>query len=90
MSKSKHNGVNPKHIADKYGVDALRLYILFKAPPEIPLQWTNQEIVGPFRWLSRLLHLCDLVKSTQDIGGSSTSNKDHELIVCFNVALQTV
>lgn len=39
MSKSKHNGVDPEEIVSQYGIDTIRLYILFAAPPEKDILW---------------------------------------------------
>lgn len=39
MSKSKHNGIDPEEIVKEYGIDTLRLYILFAAPPEQDILW---------------------------------------------------
>ena len=39
MSKSKHNGVDPEEIVAQYGIDTIRLYILFAAPPEKDILW---------------------------------------------------
>lgn len=63
MSKSKYNGVDPTDAVAKYGADALRLYILFKAPPAVPLAWSEKEISGPVRWLERLEQLACSVKA---------------------------
>lgn len=57
MSKSKYNGIDPVDLVAKYGADTLRILILFKAPPEVPLCWNTVDIVGPQRWLVRLLNL---------------------------------
>ena len=54
MSKSKHNGVEPAAAIDRYGADTVRLYILFKAPPEKALDWDERSIAGPARWIHRL------------------------------------
>ena len=61
MSKSKHNGVDPLSLVQAHGADALRLCVLFKAPPEVPLQWTDRDISGSTRWLVRLLNLASAV-----------------------------
>lgn len=39
MSKSKHNGVDPEEVVEQYGIDTIRLYILFAAPPEKDILW---------------------------------------------------
>jgi len=43
MSKSKRNGVDPLQVLDKYGADTARLFILFKAPPEKDLEWSEAD-----------------------------------------------
>lgn len=54
MSKSKHNGVDPLPTIAKYGADTTRLFILFKAPPELPLVWDDAAIAGQARWVQRI------------------------------------
>jgi leucyl-tRNA synthetase len=56
MSKSKGNVVNPDDIVDKYGTDALRLYILFMAPPEQDCQWQDEDLMGCVRFLKKFWH----------------------------------
>jgi leucyl-tRNA synthetase len=58
MSKSKGNVVTPDEMALKYGVDALRLYILFMGPFEAELDWNEEGIPGTWRFLRRLWSLC--------------------------------
>jgi leucyl-tRNA synthetase len=58
MSKSKGNVVTPDEMAEKYGVDALRLYILFMGPFEAELDWNEEGIPGTWRFLRRLWSLC--------------------------------
>ncbi|HAW60374.1 MAG TPA: leucine--tRNA ligase [Actinobacteria bacterium] len=53
MSKSKGNVVEPGYIIDKYGADTARLFILFAAPPERELEWSDQGVEGCFRFLNR-------------------------------------
>ena len=48
MSKSKGNVVDPDDMNEKYGADALRLYVMFVAPPEKEVEWTNSGLEGPF------------------------------------------
>jgi leucyl-tRNA synthetase len=54
MSKSKGNIVSPEDIVAKYGADTARLFILFAAPPERDLDWSDQGVEGSFRFLGRL------------------------------------
>ncbi|MFI4937270.1 MAG: leucine--tRNA ligase [Candidatus Berkiellales bacterium] len=54
MSKSKGNTVDPQPLVDTYGVDTLRLFIMFAAPPEQSLEWSDAGVEGAFRFLRRL------------------------------------
>ncbi|KAI6651534.1 Leucine--tRNA ligase [Oopsacas minuta] len=54
MSKSKYNGVNPQVMVEKYGADVVRLFLLFKSPPHLDLQWDETAIVGIVRWRAKL------------------------------------
>ncbi len=58
MSKSRGNVVEPEEIIEKYGADALRLWILFAAPPEKDLEWNSQGMEGMKRFLNRVWRLC--------------------------------
>jgi leucyl-tRNA synthetase len=54
MSKSKGNTINPDDIIKKYGADTLRLFIIFAAPPEQTLEWSDSAIEGSYKFLKRL------------------------------------
>ncbi len=54
MSKSKGNVVDPEDVIKKYGVDTLRLFILFAAPPEFDLEWSEKGIEGIWRFINRI------------------------------------
>ncbi len=54
MSKSKGNVVDPDDMIEKYGADALRLYVMFVAPPEKEIEWTDAGLEGSFRFLARV------------------------------------
>ncbi|MGI6092514.1 MAG: leucine--tRNA ligase [Veillonellaceae bacterium] len=54
MSKSKGNVVSPEEIVGKYGADTARLFILFAAPPERDLEWSDQGVEGAYRFLGRV------------------------------------
>src|SRR5438132_3545599 len=59
MSKSKGNVVDPDAMMQKYGADALRLYVMFVAPPEKEIEWSDAGIEGSFRFLVRVWRLVD-------------------------------
>jgi leucyl-tRNA synthetase len=59
MSKSKGNVVDPDDMIAKYGADALRLYVMFVAPPEKEVEWTDAGLEGSFRFLMRVWRLVD-------------------------------
>jgi leucyl-tRNA synthetase len=59
MSKSKGNTIAPDDVIARYGADTLRLYILFAAPPELAMEWSETGIEGPHRFLLRAWRLVD-------------------------------
>ena len=59
MSKSKGNVVDPDAMIERYGADALRLYVMFVAPPENEVEWTDTGLEGSFRFLARVWRLVD-------------------------------
>jgi leucyl-tRNA synthetase len=59
MSKSKGNVVDPDDMIEKYGADALRLYVMFVAPPEKEVEWSDAGLEGSFRFLMRVWRLVD-------------------------------
>jgi leucyl-tRNA synthetase len=54
MSKSKNNGVDPQSLVEKFGADTARLFMMFAAPPEQTLEWSDEGVQGSFRFLRRL------------------------------------
>lgn len=54
MSKSKGNTVDPQALIDRYGADTARLFIMFAAPPEQSLEWSESGVEGSYRFLKRL------------------------------------
>ena len=59
MSKSKGNVVDPDDMIQKYGADALRLYVMFVAPPEKEVEWSDSGLEGSFRFLIRVWRIVD-------------------------------
>ena len=57
MSKSKGNTVDPEDLISKYGADTVRLFVMFAAPPDQSLEWSDQGVQGSFRFLNRIWNL---------------------------------
>ncbi|WP_458526311.1 leucine--tRNA ligase [Onishia taeanensis] len=57
MSKSKNNGVDPQAMIDRFGADTVRLFMMFAAPPEQSLEWSDTGVEGAHRFLKRLWRL---------------------------------
>jgi len=66
MSKSRGNIVEPTAMLKKYGADAVRLTILFAAPPEKQLEWSDRTIEGMSRFLNRLFRLAEELANSRD------------------------
>jgi leucyl-tRNA synthetase len=54
MSKSKNNGVDPQLLVDEFGADTARLFMMFAAPPEQTLEWSDEGVQGAYRFIKRL------------------------------------
>jgi leucyl-tRNA synthetase len=63
MSKSKGNVVTPEDAVEAYGADALRLYLLFRAPFDADIEWENKGMGDLGRFLSRIFRLVDGAKN---------------------------
>jgi len=53
MSKSRGNTVSPRDIVDSFGVDTIRVFILFAGPPELDMEWSERGVEGAFRFINR-------------------------------------
>ncbi len=74
MSKSLGNVVDPNEIIRKYGADTARLFILFAAPPEKDLDWSEQGVEGAHRFLRRVWRLVE--EKASDLGRTSCEPVD--------------
>jgi leucyl-tRNA synthetase len=89
MSKSKHNGVDPAAVIDRYGADTARMFILFKAPPEKDLEWDDADVEGQFRFLQRLWRLVD-AEVNHDAASSATGESDSDMRRAVHQAIKAV
>ncbi len=80
MSKSKGNVVDPGEIVEKYGADTARLFILFAAPPEMDLEWSDKGVEGVHRFLKRVYRtVLDNVRFVSDVqAGAATSGSGND------------
>ena len=76
MSKSKGNGVSPVDAIAKYGADTLRMFTLFKAPPEKDLEWEDADVEGQQRFLNRVWRLVTNFAETKQNGISKKVDKN--------------
>ena len=67
MSKSKGNVVDPDEIIAKYGADTARLFMLFAAPPEQELEWSDSGVEGAYRFLNRIYLNASKCKKTKEL-----------------------
>ena len=56
MSKNKGNTVDPQELIARYGADTVRLFMMFAAPPEQSLEWSDDGVQGSYRFLKRFWH----------------------------------
>lgn len=78
MSKSKGNVVDPDEIVAKYGADTARLFILFAAPPEQELEWSDSAVEGAFRFINRLYLNAEKAYKTDKLPEIDVSNLTKE------------
>ena len=97
MSKSIGNVVSPDEIIKKYGADTARLFILFAAPPEKELDWSDEGVEGSYRFLNRVYRLA--IETVERINDEQNNSKaqddkknsdDKELLLMMNAAIKKV
>ncbi len=78
MSKSMNNTVDPEEMINNYGADTVRFFMMFTAPPEQSLEWSDKAINGAFRYLKKLWNIIhtriDDLLDTEDINHNDALN----------------
>ena len=72
MSKSKGNTVDPQALIEKYGADTARLFMMFAAPPEQSLEWSDAGVDGAYRFIKRVWNI--VVKHNQQLESSTLAD----------------
>jgi len=86
MSKSKGNVVGSDMLADKFGADTARMFVLFAGPPEKEVDWRNEGAEGVYRFLGRVFRFI-----TRNLGqGSATGASDRKLLRKLHQTLRKV
>jgi len=80
MSKSKGNTIDPDDIIEKYGADTIRLFIMFSAPPEQSLEWSDTGIEGSWKFLKRLWVLSYNIFKKKNINKPHSTNDSKSLV----------
>ena len=75
MSKSKGNTVDPQSYIDKYGADTVRLYMMFTAPPEQSLEWSESSVEGASRFIKKVWNLV-VSRNYEDINTPDNLSKE--------------
>ena len=87
MSKSKGNTVDPKKLIDKYGADTLRLFVIFAAPVENSLEWSDHGVEGSFKFLNKLWATGYKIKNLIPKDKNNHSEDEKKLKVIINKAI---
>lgn len=96
MSKSKANGVDPAQIIELFGADAVRVFVMFVAPPEKDKEWSDEGVKGASRFLNRVWTLFikykdeDMFKNTKSFDYEKLSKEAKDLYRKYHKTVKKV
>ncbi len=88
MSKSKGNIIEPDELIKKYGADTLRIFILFAAPPEKQLDWSESGVEGAWRFLNRIWRIVERYCAAKS--GATAENQSQDAQKLLKITAKTI
>ena len=90
MSKSKGNTVDPNNLIEKYGADTVRLFVIFAAPVENSLEWSDHGVEGSFKFLNKLWGVGYKIKNYKEEIKNYNVDDEKKLKIITNKAIAKV
>jgi leucyl-tRNA synthetase len=81
MSKSERNGVDPEDLIGRFGADTARHFVMFAAPPEATLEWSDAGVEGSYRFLKRLWAFAQGAKAPVGAARGASARSDADAVV---------
>ncbi len=90
MSKSKGNTIDPQELIDKYGADTVRLFVIFAAPVENSLEWSENGVEGAYKFLNRLWLIGYKIKNYKNSSNKTDTDEEKKLKIITNKAISKI
>lgn len=87
MSKSKGNTIDPKKLIDKYGADTVRLFVIFAAPVENSLEWSDHGVEGSYKFLNKLWNIGFVLNENKITPNEISATDEKKLKIFVNKAI---